>query len=144
MLVSEFQDILKRINQKFIKSIDILNNYVDLYNEDTKKAVKVSICNSKDLFKEAIFEAVRQINEKFTLNKDTIDFLKLISNHWYDHYLTFSIIRASLDYYIEIRNSDQNFVIGKYIIAPAEALRITKYFEGIENPKLKELLDIIK
>ena len=143
MLVSEFQEIIKKVNSKFIKRIDIFNNYVDLYNEDTKKAVQVRICNSADIFREAIFEAVRQINDKLVICKDTKEFLKFFSKQWNDERTTFVLKYLGLDWFIELRDFDNNWVMGSYILSETEATKINNHFVGIEKPTLKQLLESI-
>lgn len=143
MLVTEFQEILKKVNSKFIKRIDILNNYVDLYNEDTKKAVQVRICNSADIFREAIFEAIRQINDKISICGDTRDFLELFSEYWNDERTSFIIKRLGLDWFIEIRDFAKGQVMGSYILSETEATKIINHFEGIKKPTLKQLLESI-
>ena len=143
MLVKEFQEILNKVNRKFIKRIDIFNNYVDLYNEDTRKAVQVRICNSADIFREAIFEAVRQINDKIVICKDTEGFLKFFSKHWNNERITFVIKRPCLDWFIEIRDFDNDWVMGSYILSQTEATKINNHFKRIEKPTLKQLLESI-
>lgn len=143
MLVSEFQDILKHVNSKFIKRIDILNNYVNLYNDDTKKGVQVNICNSRDVFRENIFEAVRKINEKVILGKDTKEFLNIFSNHWNEYRTTYIIKQVDLDWFIEIRDLDSDFLMGSYILTPTEASNIKNHIECLEKPTLHQLLESI-
>ena len=143
MLVTEFQEILKKVNRKFIKRIDIFNNYVDLYNEDTKKAFQVRICDSADLFRERIFVAVRQINDKLVLGKDTKEFLNIFSNNWNDERTTFIIKQIDLDWFIEIRDLDIGLLMGIYMLSETEASNIKNHFEGIKKPTLTQLLESI-
>ena len=143
MLVSEFQEIIKKIPSHLLKRIDIKNGYIDLYSEKTKIARQVDLCSNTKEFEIKVKKALLELSPKIILCKDTTEILKVFSKYLGVEEYYFKITETADIYYIEICRPDNELML-KFILCKAEAIVINNHFNLENKPLLATLLYYIR